>query len=593
MFIEDGEYTIKEGKVVSIEIYGNTHSAPRNSRNNRQDRQSSKSRGKNNNSQQRNTSNPKRRNSIYDAKAPYNFIPLANNIIPLKREKGNLNGYIDISITSKTPIFTRGKESSSVKDKKCKVNDFFKINNIPALPGSTLRGMLNSLVEIVAFGRFHFYDDKTYFYRRTDYDNLRFKAGFLTFESGVYKIYPCQYKPNDQSRSNREFDYQFNDSGCEFTTGKVRGIKKWVFYKNNKNTDHYTILKESKLFTDYESDKTRGEKVPNVFKCASKGNIKHTQLRFGMPVFFTENSGDVDYISHCKLGRNRYKRSVKDHIPQELRDDNSKTDFVDCIFGTTDFSGKIAVEDALLENTTENYYLDKYKEFLPKILASPKATAYQMYLEPNSAGRAVDWGKQLGSELTQIRGHKMYWHKTTPDNGNGNSWNENVKVKDSHNNFIKPLKSNLTFKGRVRFENMTELELGALLTAIELKDNMHHKLGLGKPLGLGTVKIVPRLTIINKSKRYNTLFDNTGNWELGEDKEESTSKYIQKFQNHMCSELKSEQKSFWEIPRIKELKTLLKFDEHNERDSWIEKREYMELGTFKSNKILPKPSEVQ
>lgn len=51
-------------------------------------------------------------------------------------------------------------------------------------------------------------------------------------------------------------------------------------------------------------------------------------------------------------------------------------------------------------------------------------------------------------------------------------------------------------RGRIRFLNLHEEELAALLYALELEDGLAHKLGYGKPLGLGSVRIrVTRLDI--------------------------------------------------------------------------------------------------
>lgn len=46
-------------------------------------------------------------------------------------------------------------------------------------------------------------------------------------------------------------------------------------------------------------------------------------------------------------------------------------------------------------------------------------------------------------------------------------------------------------------------EFGALVLAILLEDNMRHKIGYDKPLGLGSVQLTPtRLTLIDYAARY-------------------------------------------------------------------------------------------
>ena len=60
----------------------------------------------------------------------------------------------------------------------------------------------------------------------------------------------------------------------------------------------------------------------------------------------------------------------------------------------------------------------------------------------------------------------------------------------------------------MRFENVSKVELGALLWVLELAadDDYRLKLGMGKPLGMGAVKIESEVTLSDRAARYNTLF---------------------------------------------------------------------------------------
>lgn len=570
--IYEDEYTINNSEVTSLTIQGiiytNKMAKKKNPRPSGHSKKSQKEKW-----------NPPRPTAAEKATAPYNFIPLPEKVLAFESENGKLYGFIDIYVKSKSPLFIRGKGS-----------DFFKINNVPALPGSSLRGMLSTLVEIMSFGKFRFFDDDTYFYRRTDYRNQNFKSGFLKKGNGRYCIHEC--KNRSKGSDTKEFRYKFYYNTCVFSTGQVSGIKKWEFY-NSGNGIMYPIKKNSKLFREYENDNNRGKAVPNVFISASDEKVKGVEIpdKFGMPVFFTTDAkGEVNYISHCKLGRASYAKSVKDHIPEALLGNSKTYDMVDCIFGTTEHMGKIFVEDALLPEDIDNYYLDKDREFLPKILSSPKPTSYQMYLEPNAQGRAENWNSD-----TPIRGHKLYWHRLTLSDGTKHSWAEEdgTAKTDSHPKYpIRPLRSELEFKGKIRFEKMTEIELGALLSALKLKEDLAHKLGLGKPLGLGSVRITPILTIINRKKRYNTLFNEEGDWELGEETQESFTSCVEAFEKYVLNALGLESGDYWKIGRIKELVKMLTFDVgKQEGQQWLGETSYMDKSHFRANKILPRPSE--
>ena len=90
--------------------------------------------------------------------------------------------------------------------------------------------------------------------------------------------------------------------------------------------------------------------------------------------------------------------------------------------------------------------------------------------------------------------------------------------------YIQPIDSGMTFKSRVYFDNLSDVELGALLLTLNLdqldveadeKKSISYKLGKGKSIGLGSIELNSSLHILDRGKRYNTLFDNN-TWQLGE-----------------------------------------------------------------------------
>jgi CRISPR-associated protein (TIGR03986 family) len=134
---------------------------------------------------------------------------------------------------------------------------------------------------------------------------------------------------------------------------------------------------------------------------------------------------------------------------------------------------------------------------------------------------------------------------------------------DTQHTVITPISARNEFKARIRFENLTDVELGALLFVLSLPKNCAHKLGMGKPLGLGSVTIqVENLFISNRVTRYSSL---ESEWldSITTDKIviENYVKIFEKFikdklnWNKYCN-----QASLWDHPRLKELKALLSFD---------------------------------
>jgi CRISPR-associated protein (TIGR03986 family) len=160
-----------------------------------------------------------------------------------------------------------------------------------------------------------------------------------------------------------------------------------------------------------------------------------------------------------------------------------------------------------------------------------------------------------------------------------------------------------TFHGRIRFENLSKEELGALLFVLDLPEGCAHKLGMGKPLGLGSVRITPTLTLINRQARYAEMFDSTGNWFTGETSQTDLTPYKDAFAKYIGAQTNQfgiiDAASYWaNDPRMKELKHMLTFENNPGGISWEDRTRYMEIehplhrNEYKNRPVLPKPSEV-
>ncbi|MEA1883590.1 MAG: TIGR03986 family CRISPR-associated RAMP protein, partial [Thermotogota bacterium] len=197
-------------------------------------------------------------------------------------------------------------------------------------------------------------------------------------------------------------------------------------------------------------------------------------------------------------------KNIQNHIPNKTK---KILDMTEALFGDTEhISGRVSFEDA-------NFTGDKNQAFeattSPKILSSPKPTTFQHYLEQPQGTYTPKDQLNNWNDNAPIRGHKMYWHRNNPN------WSEGKPIRDrndTQHTIITPVKTGSTFKGTIRFENLTEVELGALLFVLELKENLCHKIGMAKPLGLGSIKIKPTLKLIDRHSeqgRYATLFSNS------------------------------------------------------------------------------------
>jgi len=114
--------------------------------------------------------------------APYNFVPLNQKVVSAQIENQKLRipctfdtfhsdrftGYVDLNIETKSPVYIRGlsdiQDLESNDDCKDKV-DFFQPDKTPAIPGSSLRGLIRQMVEMVSFSKFEYVDDQRFYYR--------------------------------------------------------------------------------------------------------------------------------------------------------------------------------------------------------------------------------------------------------------------------------------------------------------------------------------------------------------------------------------------------------------------------------------------
>ena len=135
-----------------------------------------------------------------------------------------------------------------------------------------------------------------------------------------------------------------------------------------------------------------------------------------------------------------------------------------------------------------------------------KATWLTMMLGPNPRSARLYWTGRNGSaqkqsELTpgdhHPQGHKRYLHRSKPvahtRQGDGDtSWMTGPgEADESMQMRAKPLRPGISFYFHIDFDNLTEYEFDLLCYALNPTDAFEHKLGLAKPLGLGSVKITP------------------------------------------------------------------------------------------------------
>lgn len=374
-------------------------------------------------------------------------------------------------------------------------------------------------------------------------------------------------------------------------------------------------------------------------------------------------------FGHTGFFRSPYHLRVSDHVPKKIRERQELPDLADAIFGFVSEgdeqsmqAGRVFFEDSPMESGGISP-----AEF-PHILSSPKPTSFQLYLEqlPHGFKTQRESLSHWGDGDTLIRGHKLYWHQgggnwvnskpsVRPQNGKqAREWAEkypqDFKMPGKDLFFLKsfhayqgkckeivesiffpggrpagnkkgkkeakeetrpqftpmaPVKKDAVFTGRVRFENLSPVELGALCFALDLLPGLAHKLGMGKPLGLGSVRLKPTLYLEEKAGRYSKLFGNLNEggtlvkWHqkpvlesLGAHKD-AFAAYVGEQTGRQETKTAAD---LWALPRMETLKVMLTTD--IPLKDWHARTRYADFATqkgkdaFKERHVLPTPEEV-
>lgn len=164
-----------------------------------------------------------------------------------------------------------------------------------------------------------------------------------------------------------------------------------------------------------------------------------------------------------------------------------------------------------MKNTSGEYYLPPVTL---KILDSPKPPSPALYFKKKDGSGGYISKQQLSPNNYYPQGRKIYLHQADKDK---KSWASNppwatipqpntpCRKKDRCQQKVKvrPVKDGTVFYFHIDFNNLSNLELGLLLYSLNPSGTFRHKIGMGKPIGLGTVHIEPvGLFTINRKERY-------------------------------------------------------------------------------------------
>ena len=554
------------------------------------------------------------------ATASYNFVPLPATVIrsPIDggaeddaerqenyrnyvTEHGKLSGQIELRCRTMTPVFigTGDKEGA-----------FFAPVGKPVLPGSTLRGMVKNIFKIVTCGAMRWDKDnadvvdRALYYRsftnRSYKEELvdskkingqhqsftKAKAGFLirdTLENQYY-ICPAEFRREEDPALVEEFEKvilwdEYKRRGGELAcfTGPMKGGKTAkTHYTLHRNPDwSRRIPVPHEVIARYRDDLTRDEDL-DLFKMAKRKEeasrfVGDDGCDFVVPCFYKAKEGEVVHFGFGQYYRIPYPHTIAEHLPDVMKENVAVVDYADAIFGRKELWGsRLAFEDALLE---EDKGFEVGEARFSKTLGEPKPTSYQLYLEQQGEKASSDWG----TENAAIRGYKLYWHQKP-----GFPWQKDGEVKENVDRKMRPVKAGNVFKGRIRFKNLSEVELGALLKVFSLsaKDReLCFKIGQGKGIGLGSVRVDAKLVLVDEVHSYEQLFAADGEWNKAE-KETSMETYLKAFDD-VIAQLSEKDRTRYELSQ-QALCDLLDWKAVEQKD-WAKRTRQMTLGDKKES----------
>lgn len=449
---------------------------------------------------------------------PYTFVPLPRG--GAKRSDCTavrepvFSGEIKCRLTTKTqiavPDILKNPVPDNVERTEPKKYDFFTLGGKAAIPGSGIRGVIRSVYEVLTDSCMHLNDkDDDYFHTRLN----KTKPGIITYDpvKMEYTLHNSkrvrdktgsQHKTGDKVRfDTKSGNGQASELVDSFSAGgRYQGVYLRVdtFGTGNKQSNpsvfRYieTGTKIDKVYIDRL--KVNVEMYQGQYKKDYENAIKAMETAGGwLPVWYWQDMS----TGHYYLAPSQYSRAVFVKKPRDIVENagmqactSPKCCCAACaMFGfiadgkgdSQSRASHVRFTDAICEQSDcfDGSYL------LP-VLSGPRLSSFEFYLSGNERN-------SLGPDSSNvtIAGRKLYWHAP-----------QNVITKDD--DFAKEhpkmatrmqlVKKSAEFTFSVFYDRITEDQLKKLVFALDLGENFAgsarcHKLGHGKPVGLGSVKI--------------------------------------------------------------------------------------------------------
>lgn len=482
--------------------------------------------------------------------APYRFVPLSSLVVlPEWAEQVSLDkpfkdgicGELDITITTHGKVCVGGEQTAATEHQAGKVHFYKTPNGTPAIPGSSLKGMLRNVLEISTFSRFKQVEDQKLgvrdisesnnFYAQAIVSN-KIESGWLKFENNQWVLYPCSFARVHQKDIVSYFNLSYQDwtmlktvqeryrrlGVCPSVHYYDKGDKKYnkvlAYMKRDGNLAGSLVMtgQPGSFYKENNpSQPTSAKKYEFIFHMPKQQSIniphqvmsgfrqihddtkewkfwleKLANLENGIPVFYHTENGQISSLGLAMMYKLAYKNSIYDainHTCDEHISSQNQVDFADLIFGFLGENNQLGLRGRVNIGLAQIETKPTLSFTQATVLSGPKPTYYPHYIKQDN----IRSFNQLMGSRVKLSGWKRYPLKSVHFNPLSELVERNRKVQVR----LETVDENNQFHTKIRLHNLRPVELGALLWSIDFGNDhtLRHNVGMGKPYGLGQISL--------------------------------------------------------------------------------------------------------
>ncbi len=452
---------------------------------------------------------------------PYSFVSLGSDVQRTEPIDGTLSGKIKVTLIARTPFAIPDTENVTVDNNEHKTFPFFRVGDNPVIPGSQLRGMLRSAYETITNSCLSVNNNNILSARHANPGN----PGLIQFKDGAWHLFDAR-----TSRDNGQTISENEAVRRTWYTIDGRQLKAKIFRSTNDEIECANIEKAIENYLEnikiYEAPKSSFQKYESKLTYGIRKDGRLYPVYYEIVEYEKKN---YVYLSPSQMGRyvfdNRlndllgsHKSCAKYNLEEEKEEaedkkKDRKKNMTLCkacaLFGSISEGKRYSYASKLRFSDAHAIKFDSMGFVTLKELAEPKPTAVEFYTDrPDSAlywtydYKITDYKRvKLSDTQSQtipqkekcaviIRGRKFYFHNPKLQLSDYQS-----SEKTKRNSTMELCKPDSRFSFDIYFDRITEEQLQELLWAIAIGENdengiQMHKLSHGKPLGLGSVKLV-------------------------------------------------------------------------------------------------------